>query len=835
MRIKKLEISGFKSFAERARLQFGAGITGVVGPNGCGKSNIVDAIRWCMGEMSAKHLRGRGMQDVIFSGSDNHGPLGMAEVTLTFDNDGSQGHVPNYSEIAVTRRLFRDGSSEYLINKVPVRLRDVTDLFLGTGVGTRAYSIIEQGRIGFIVNSRPEDRRSLIEEVAGITKFKARKKAAERRMESTEQNLLRVNDVVTELERQLATLRRQAKKAEKYKEMRAEQRDLELHQASMSVLRLGVTERMHRGERARVEAEMNANHAGLLEAETALEAESARLLDEDRRLQNVQAEVAELEATHATLLRDLEHWRQQLQQAKHQGDQAHAEAETAKNRITQLAEERTQLQEGAAELETLAQADAASLENARRAVEALQEQLAILDEELEVLRRNALEHVQGAAKQRTLAANLEQKRQDTEARRRKDAEEHDTLLPRQAQLQTRHEDLQRRAAALAEQLQHDQERAAAYRAELPSLRQQCKDSQKALGQRKDELGQRRNRLRSLEEIVRRLDGYSDGVRNLLGPKAKQQGVQGLAGLVTEILEVPPECERAIEAVLGDKLQYLLVENTESARGAVAFLRKQSAGRSGFIPQQLAKRSSVGGAPSADGVLGAALELVRVAPKFESVAAYLLTDVHVVDSLGTALRLAESAPGATYVSQDGDVVDAHGVVAGGSANGAGLLANRREIRELQHAVAEMEKKLQEQTQAHEALEERRAQLEHDMGQLDKEIHAAQLEAMAVGKDRDAAGHELKRVGDRLAALVQALEEGQGALAQLEVDAAAALQRPQPRPRLGTKTFPGGWLSCRSVGRFKQGSSSNSRSSLPASKCAWRRARRRPLRPRRPCSA
>ena len=166
MRIKRLEIHGFKSFADPARIHFGKGITGVVGPNGCGKSNIIDAIRWCMGEMSAKHLRGRAMQDVIFAGSDSRGPLGMAEVTLTFDTEG--GDVPPqyaaYSEISITRRLHRDGTSEYLINNIQMRLRDITDLFLGTGVGTRAYSIIEQGRIGFIVNSRPEDRRGLIED-----------------------------------------------------------------------------------------------------------------------------------------------------------------------------------------------------------------------------------------------------------------------------------------------------------------------------------------------------------------------------------------------------------------------------------------------------------------------------------------------------------------------------------------------------------------------------------------------------------------------------------------------------------------------------------------------
>src|SRR5690349_21355239 len=194
MKIRRLEISGFKSFADRVVFSFDDGVTGVVGPNGCGKSNIVDAIRWAMGEQSAKHLRGRSMEDVLFGGSDSRAGSDMAEVTLTFDND-EPSSVPleftDYAEIAVTRRLHRNGDSEYLINKVQVRLKDITDLFLGTGVGTKAYSIVEQGKIGLIVSAKPEDRRLLIEEAAGITKYKARKKAAERKMELCTQNLLR--------------------------------------------------------------------------------------------------------------------------------------------------------------------------------------------------------------------------------------------------------------------------------------------------------------------------------------------------------------------------------------------------------------------------------------------------------------------------------------------------------------------------------------------------------------------------------------------------------------------------------------------------------------------
>ena len=214
MRIRKLEISGFKSFVDRTVIHFDTDVIGIVGPNGCGKSNIVDSIRWCMGEQSAKHLRGRAMSDVIFNGSEQRGPHGMAEVTLTFDNSDAETatglplEYREYAEIAVTRRLFRDGTSEYLINRTQVRLKDVTDLFLGTGVGTKAYSIVEQGKIGLIVSAKPEDRRMLIEEAAGITKFKSKKKAAERKLEQTKQNLLRVSDIVVELDKRMGSLRR---------------------------------------------------------------------------------------------------------------------------------------------------------------------------------------------------------------------------------------------------------------------------------------------------------------------------------------------------------------------------------------------------------------------------------------------------------------------------------------------------------------------------------------------------------------------------------------------------------------------------------------------------
>ena len=230
MRLKRLEMIGFKSFAQRTIVELNPGITAVVGPNGCGKSNIVDALRWAMGEQSARHLRGQQMEDVVFNGSDSLPATGMAEVSIIFDNeDGrSPAEYSSFSEIMVTRRLFRSGESEYAINKVGCRLKDVVELFLGTGVGSKAYSIVEQGKVDELVNSKPEERRGLIEEAAGTSKYKSRKTVAEKKLERTHQNLLRVTDIVREIERQIRSMELQAKKAERYRALKSELKEKDL-------------------------------------------------------------------------------------------------------------------------------------------------------------------------------------------------------------------------------------------------------------------------------------------------------------------------------------------------------------------------------------------------------------------------------------------------------------------------------------------------------------------------------------------------------------------------------------------------------------------------------
>ncbi len=748
MKLARLEIVGFKSFADKTTLNISDGITGVVGPNGCGKSNIVDAIRWVMGEQSAKHLRGGKMEDVIFNGSESRGPMGMAEVTLTLKNDGRvPSDYASYDEIAVRRRLFRDGQSEYAINKIPVRLKDVHDLFLGTGVGTRAYSMIEQGRIGFIVNSKPEERRFLIEEVAGITKYKARKKTAQRRMEATEQNLLRVSDIVSELERQLGSLERQAKKAEKYKQLKQELRELELWWASMRFLELRAKLCWALGESERVQENAGDFETQLAAVEAEVEARRLELADLESRNAQYAEQVFNLDSRMKMLAKDLEFFAKERESHRARGVEAAKEAETLEAQVVTVQQEIAVLEEHARSLSGETETVMAELDEKETQTRALQSQRKAIESTAATLQKEMIEALTTLSNERaTLQAN-EKRKIELEARRDQRAAEGRTLEAELAaadervsstQLEAERalaavEDLRGRKGALEEQVARGKQSLSALQARLLSLKEQST--------------QTRGRLSSLREIERKYEGYDAGVRAVM--TERQDG--GVRGLVADVLATKSEHEAALEALLGPRLQDVIVESMAHGQDALLWLRSKADGRAGFLPAHVRDATRTPGPlPSHPAVLGPVLNLVQVKPGYESIARYLLGNAVLVDNLDAAVELVGPASeGYTFVTLSGDVVDSFGAMSGGKLKGAGegLLAQKREIKELEEGVRALDAQLvlaeSERTQAQAALGTAEEILQATGEALkDAEIKKAQIE-----KDRSVAGEDKKRVAAR----------------------------------------------------------------------------------------
>jgi chromosome segregation protein len=563
MRIKRLDIVGFKSFMDKTVVAFDEGVTGVVGPNGCGKSNVADAIRWVLGEQSARQLRGRSMEDVIFNGSESKPPLSMAEVMLTFEND-RPSEMPlqyqGFSEITVGRRLFRTGESEYLINKVPARLLDVGDLFMGSGVGRTAYSIIEQGRIGQIVSARPEDRRAIIEEAAGITKYKKRREAAERKMEATQQNLLRVADIVQELGKQLESLNRQARKAEKYKALKSQIREAELAHAAIRYLELTATRRAAELRHAELKADETELAARLREIDGVTEAERDRLADGERRLSELVQRQHELESAERVSQVSVDAAARELDQIAERTRAQAAEVEALKDQAESLAREREELERQRDELQALGGAEAARVAEAQGGIEELAREQGTLLGQIEAARGEASAALGRAAGHRSQLAQIDRQRVDGQHRLARNRAEADEIGQRTLQLDGSRSTYTEKLGKTRQLKLHLEEQRGAQEELLERTRAEFIQNEAKLITLREELQDRRARLHSLQEVMRNYEGYGRGVRSLMtragqDPSSEDRGV---FGLVADVVSAPPEYETAVEAVLGDRLQYVIV-------------------------------------------------------------------------------------------------------------------------------------------------------------------------------------------------------------------------------------------------------------------------------------
>ena len=776
MKIKKLHIVGFKSFVDQTTVHFDHDITCVVGPNGCGKSNIVDAIKWCMGEQSAARLRGKHMEDVIFSGSENRGPHGFAEVTLTFDNtDGlAPPEYSDYAEIQVTRRLDRQGNSDYQINRTPVRLLDVTNLFLGTGVGKRAYSIIEQGRIGFIVTSKPEDRRSMIEEAAGISKFKLSKRAAERKMDQTRQNLLRVTDIIGELERSLASLKRQAQKAERYKRYKKEMRDLDLWVASHRFLEL-------RGQMGSVSASLSkatedvqASRHALVAKEASVEAErvllqqmgfdvergQARAYELDNLVRHLEGLIRQQEDRQAALHERKEIASRELRQLEEQRDALHAEASTVRLSLSELEALETQAGELLREVEAELQARKNSAEEADLALQNARSQLA-----------EGRARVAGAE---AVLNGYEARRAEIRTRLERLRDELQTLSTREVEFSQQRGEHEARMVGLRSGKSETSERQSEIETTLSTNKEALQQADSEVDRLREILAVTSSRLRSLNEIHERFEGVGAGAQAVLTGYANATGHEqrsGLVGLVADRIECAPEHTRALGAALGGALEYLLVDDTRAALRAADYLAREEKGRATFLPRSPSGAPRVVPQfPTGMGIVGPLLTLMRYSHADEAWVRYLLFDVLVVDTLDTAARLHGQGFHGKLVTLDGQALLRDGSVVGGAKDesAAHLLRLKREIRELGEAAAaegaELERATARQGQLRASIAERQAAIDS----VRVEAHDAELEILGAERDLRHVDLELQRIGERRQEIAKAESEGRGSLSQVDVD-------------------------------------------------------------------
>lgn len=885
MRITRVEIIGFKSFCDRAVVSIESDVTAVVGPNGCGKSNIVDAIRWAMGEQSAKHLRGKAMEDVIFAGSDSRGPAPMAEVSLTFDDVGfshetlqlaqhstqaealsveqqidalvrdnepqvadsetaasspesatggaetgelasSESPPPpapaasaamefsTYTEVTITRRLYRDGVSQYYINKTPCRLRDITDFFLGTGVGTKAYAIIEQGRIGQIVSARPQDRRAIIEEAAGITKFKAKKKAAEHKLDQTRQNLMRVSDIVVELDKRMGTLRRQAQKAERYRKYKAEARDIELWKAAHRWLELTAERKLVGGRLATTRESLETVRSEWTTKDAHVIAERAELGLEERRLVGIQNRLHEHE-------NQLQLGESKIAFERREADELDARNAAARDEIADVGAQRErgaeELAARSAEVEALAHdvdghaselaGQEAAAAEARSEVTATQK---ALDEARDQLSKQRSELATAGAQ---LEA-LERRRSEATTRLQRVTTETEQHVERSAELDRETRRLEQALVGLRQTRLDLGSQSEGFEARRKVLSDEVAHGEAEVETLRTELHRRRSRLTSLEEIQQRYEGFQRGTRavmqqaNTIAPPTDERSTIGaIRGVVADVVRAPEQLEVAVEAILGDRLGGVLVDAPEVGLAAIGFLKSSGGGRSAFVPMEtrgtvdatagwsglssssssidVEDRTQLVAAHAAiptenrAGVLGRMSDLVALADGYEQVGKRLFGSAVVVDDLRCAQALRDEGVTDRLVTLEGDVVDHDGVVFGGSrdAQGAGVLAQKREIRDLEEIVGKLEHDLSEAMQRLVAAKTELTQIVKALDALRTQTHEGDVAIMGHEKDEARARAELERHRDRLGQLGTEQLELEQRLSAIANDETAARQRRQ----------------------------------------------------------
>lgn len=754
MLLKSLEIQGFKSFPDKTVFAFGQGITAVVGPNGSGKSNISDAIRWVLGEQSSKSLRGSKMEDVIFNGTANRRAVGFAEVSLTVDNAARRLDF-DADDVKVTRRYYRSGESEYLLNGASVRLKDVQMLFMDTGLGRDGYSIIGQGRIGDIVASKSEERREIFEEAAGISKYRYRKNEAERRLSAAEDNLLRLRDIVTELEERVGPLKIQAEKAKKYLALAGEKKEVEIGlwlrtiEQSRDVLRdlnakleLARTQYDAAGEAAE---EIEARIDEIAEASQRLTVRMDEVRQEARRFEE---EAARCESDAGLLRNDIFHNKEtigrlnaQLAQSEEGGEGIRRDIAARKAAIAAKETAAAEKENGRLALEHELSGLLESHDSFSGRIEELSKEAAALALRLSDIR---VRSVTSESSLTEITMRLSQLAAGIALRTEQSAAAEKELAAQQADL--------RLACERVEELQNS----------LAGYEMRYRSRAAKLGTAKEEAdklsldaGEKVRRVRLLEEMERNLEGFAQSVKAVM-KQADRGELTGIHGPVSRLVQAAPAYALAVETALGAAAQNLVCDREEDAKEAIRYLKDTKGGRATFLPLSSVKGSELTekGLEDEPGFVGLASALVSAAPAYEGVVRSLLGRTAVAEDLDAAVRIAKRYHYRfRVVSLDGQVVNAGGSMTGGSSvKGAGLLSRRAEIERLRKDAEALTEKAR-------AAKEEVARLSQEVAAAEASLTGARGELSNAGEEKIRLEGEVRRLSEQAEAARRALEEGE----------------------------------------------------------------------------
>ena len=695
MYLKSIEVHGFKSFANKIVFDFHKGITGIVGPNGSGKSNVADAVRWVLGEQSVKQLRGSSMQDVIFAGTENRKPLSYAYVAITLDNSDHQLAI-DYEEVTVARRLYRSGESEYLINGSPCRLKEVSELFYDTGIGKEGYSIIGQGQIDRILSGKPEERRELFDEAAGIVKFKKRKATAQKKLENERDNLVRVNDILAELERQVGPLERQSEKAKTYLKKKSELKEYDVNMFLLESEQIRSQQKDVEDKFQIADAQLKESNADYEKIRTEYEQLGQSMAQMDEKINSIRENISNTSVMKEKL-------ESQIQILTEQIHTAEMTDEHLQSRLDAIDQEKAQRSEQSAtyiaEKEKL---DEQLLEvqnrqnEAQEKLTAVQQEIARCNQGIENGQKELYELLNNKA-----GIQSKQQRFDTmlEQINIRKAELGKRLLDRKTQeadLNTVLSDYQKELEAVSLEIIDLKKKEEELTGKEKEWRDKLRENGRKLEENQTAFHKQQSRLESLKNIAERYDGYGNSIRKVMEQKASNPG---LLGVVSDLIQVEKKYETAIETALGGNIQNIVTEDESTAKKMIGFLKQNRLGRATFLP--LTSVSAKGNPKNEtlldeEGVLGIANRLVKCDKKYDEVAAYLLGRVLVVDTIDHAIALAKKNHYSLHiVTLEGEYLSPGGSMTGGAfKNSSNLLARKREIEELEQKVDSIRKELSE---------------------------------------------------------------------------------------------------------------------------------------------